>query len=147
MRVFAADEKDVADLAQLRALWREASVTPEFLASFSAWFLREQSSRWWWLAADETQRVVGMVNVKLFDRMPSPGAPPSRWGYLANLYVLPQHWRSGVGGALVQAAVHRAQQERLVRLVLFPSEQSMSLYRRFGFRPAHELLMRPLRDH
>jgi GNAT superfamily N-acetyltransferase len=85
-----------------------------------------------------------MVNVKLFERMPAPDTGPSRWGYLANLFVLPEHRAAGAGASLLAAAVTRARAEDLVRVVLSPSELSVPLYARQGFRPATELLMRPL---
>jgi GNAT superfamily N-acetyltransferase len=135
--------EDVDELARLRAAWREQEAASEFLAAFREWFLREQHSRWWWIAEADHARV-GMVNMKLFDRMPSPDRAASRWGYLANLFVLPTHRGGGVGQSLLEAAVHRATVDGLVRLVLSPSELSVPLYGRQGFRPAHQLLFLPL---
>ena len=85
-----------------------------------------------------------MVNVKVFERMPSPGRPPSRWGYLANLYVVPAQRAAGVGGQLINAAVQHARADGFVRLVLAPSELAVPLYNRHGFRAADELLVLPL---
>jgi GNAT superfamily N-acetyltransferase len=144
MKVRTAGIEDVADLARLRALWREHELTPAFVDALRDWMEREHDSRWWWVAETDTGEAVGMVNVKIFDRMPSPGRPPSRWGYLANLYVVAEHRRGGTGGLLVEAVIARARAEGLVRLVLAPSEQAMQLYARFGFRTARELLLRPM---
>jgi GNAT superfamily N-acetyltransferase len=144
VRVRTANIEDVPELARLRAQWRGAELSAEFTAQLREWFLREQHTRWWWLAETDSGEIVGMVNVKLFDRMPSPDIPPSRWGYLANLFVTPHHRGGGAGALLISAAVERAQNEGLVRLVLAPSEQAVPLYGRFGFRDAHELLLRPL---
>lgn len=87
-----------------------------------------------------------MVNVKIFERMPSPTHPSGRWGYLANLFVDPSVRGEGIGAALVQAAVDCAHDQGLVRLVLSPSELSVPLYRRLGFRAADELMVHPLVD-
>jgi len=144
MNIRTAGNDDIAELARLRTAWREEPLTSQFLDAFRSWFEREQNSRWWWLAEAEAGTAVGMVNLKLFDRMPNPGKAPSRWGYLANLYVEPAHRRGGTGGLLVEAVVAKAQAEGLARLVLAPSEQAMQLYARFGFRTARELLLRPL---
>lgn len=130
-------------LASLRAAWREQRASVEFVAAFREWFLREHATRWWWLATDDGHGV-GMVNLKLFDRMPSPDRPASRWGYLANLFVVPDQRGAGVGASLVAAVVDRARSERLVRVVLSPSELSVPLYGRHGFRPATDLLLLPL---
>jgi GNAT superfamily N-acetyltransferase len=146
IRVRTADLADVDDLAQLRAQWRGDPPTPEFLDRFRAWFAHEQATRWFWLAEhSSSDGAIGMVNMKLFERMPSPSSPPSRWGYLANLYVSPPHRGRGAGDALVAALVDRAVAEDLVRIVLAPSEQALPIYRRHGFGPADELVLRRLR--
>jgi GNAT superfamily N-acetyltransferase len=108
MLVRTAGAADVDQVMRLRGLWRDAAITAEFVASFGSWFQHEQSHRWWWLAIDDAGVGVGMVNVKLFERMPSPSAPPSRWGYLANLFVAPPARGAGIGSRLVEAAVDRA---------------------------------------
>ena len=143
--VRSAGADDIETLAQLRAEWRGEELTPEFSAMFREWFDRERSGRSWWLAEADGQPV-GMVNVKVFERMPSPGRPPSRWGYLANLYVRPEHRGAGAGAGLLDAVVQQARADGFVRLVLAPSELSLPLYHRHGFRSADELLLLPLDD-
>jgi GNAT superfamily N-acetyltransferase len=143
VQIRQAGLEDVDKLARLRAAWREHASSSEFLAAFRDWFLREQPSRWWWIAV-EGDEPVGMVNLKLFERMPSPDRRASRWGYLANLFVVPTHRGNGVGTSLLAAVVDQARADRLVRLVLSPSELSIPLYVRQGFRPADDLLLLPL---
>jgi GNAT superfamily N-acetyltransferase len=144
MLVRVADTADLDELVGLRAAWRNTEVTADFVSSFGDWFRNEGSTRWWWMAVDDSGRGAGMVNVKLFERMPSPGTQGSRWGYLANLFVLPRLRTDGLGSELVIAAVDKARAEGLARLVLSPSERSRALYLRLGFRPADELLVHPL---
>jgi len=141
-----AGERDIDELARLRATWRERTADAEFLTTFRAWFVREQADRWWWIAVDGPESV-GMVNVKLFDRMPDPHGATSRWGYLANLFVVPPRRGEGVGASLVAAVLDRARAEGLVRVVLSPSERSIPLYRRHGFEPATDLLLLSLSDN
>jgi len=145
VQVRQAGEEDVDALARLRAAWRGQEPSGKFLAAFHDWFRREQPSRWWWLATND-QAALGMVNLKLFDRMPSPDRPPSRWGYLSNLFVAPEWRGQGLGGALVAALISRARAEGLARVVLSPSELSIPLYARHGFRSADDLLILPLVD-
>jgi GNAT superfamily N-acetyltransferase len=135
---------DIDELARLRTLWRSAELTSEFVTAFRHWFQEEQSSRRWWIAVDRDGRAYGMVNIKVFERMPSPTSSSRRWGYLANLFVDPDVRGDGIGAALVQAAVHCARDEGLARLVLSPSELSTPLYSRLGFRAADELMVHPL---
>ena len=146
MLIRPAGEADLESLVRLRATWRGHDTTPEFRDAFTAWFQREGATRWWWLAADDDVGAVGMANLKVYDRMPSPAAPASRWGYLGNLFVLPEHRGRGIGGRLVEALVSRASAEGLVRVVLSPSTASVPLYERLGFRSAHGLLVRTLGD-
>jgi GNAT superfamily N-acetyltransferase len=145
MRVRRADSADIDAVAALRAAWQSSPASESYLAAFTEWFLAEAPSRWWWVATDNDQ-IVGMVNLKIFDRMPSPERAPAQWGYLANLFVLPDHRGAGIGTALVEALVECAKAEHLVRVVLSPSEQSVPLYRRQGFREASDLLLLSLSD-
>jgi GNAT superfamily N-acetyltransferase len=80
-----------------------------------------------------------MINVTVFVRMPRPGRPERRWGYIANVFVLAAHRSTGVGSALLDAAVAHARDHGFVRLVLNPSERSIPLYRRAGFRASRLL--------
>lgn len=131
----------MSSLLALRAAWRAAPVTDEFAAAFSSWFEREASQRWWWMAEDDTGRAVGMVNLKIFERMSSPEGSRSRWGYLANLFVDGPFRKQGVGTQLLEALLRTSVEEGLVRVVLSPSEQSLPLYRRAGFTAADMLLV------
>lgn len=141
VQVRRASRGDAVALTTLRALWRGTTVTETFAAQFLAWFEREGGHRWWWVAGDPSGDAVGMVNLAVFDRMPTPDASSGRWGYLANLFVLPASRGQGVGARLVAAVLATAREEGLGRVVLSPSEQSRPLYRRAGFLPADTLLV------
>jgi GNAT superfamily N-acetyltransferase len=94
-----------------------------------------------WLA-EEDGVPLGMVNVMLFERMPRPGQSMARWGYVANVYVVPEHRGVGIGARFLGAVTAFADDEGLVRLVLSPTERSVPLYGRFGFTREHDLLVR-----
>jgi GNAT superfamily N-acetyltransferase len=138
---------DVRALAWLRREWiREQAGEvddPEFEQRFADWFAAEAPRRVTWLA-EVGGRAVGMVNLAIFERMPSPGRPPSRWSYLGNAYVRAGHRGRGIGAALLTALLAYADANRLARVVLSPSARSVPLYRRAGFGPADMLLARPL---
>lgn len=126
-------------IAGLRAAWRASELTVDFSAEFERWLHRERADRHWWLAVDEHDAAVGMVTMQVFNRMPAPDALDARWGYLSNLFVLPDHRGHGVGRALIDAVLDRARLERMVRVVLSPSAKSVDLYRRRAFGPADAL--------
>lgn len=139
-------------LAALRHAWTEetlldagAGATVEddgFTARFEEWLERERHQRLTWLALDGDEPV-GMVNLLVFTRMPRPGQPaPSRWGYLSNCYVRPEHRNNGLGGRLLDVLTSYADEQGFVRVVLSPSERSVPFYERGGFGPATELMVR-----
>jgi GNAT superfamily N-acetyltransferase len=140
-----AGPDDVAGLARLRRAWTEEqdrpSADPGFADRFADWYLTESGRRVTWLA-EVDGRPVGMVNLAVFTRMPRPGQPPSRWGYLGNAFVLADHRDRGVGGRLLAALLRYADEQGFARVVLSPSPRSARFYRRAGFGPADMLLAR-----
>ncbi len=64
-------------------------------------------------------------------------------GYIANVYVRRLRRDSGIGSALVRAAVDYADEHGFARLVLSPSERSIAFYERAGFAPTTSLMLRP----
>jgi ribosomal protein S18 acetylase RimI-like enzyme len=87
-------------------------------------------------------RVVGMMNLAVFERMPRPGHPASYWGYLANAFVLAEHRNQGIGRRLIAAAVDHAARNDFARVIVSPSERSIPFYERAGFGPADVLMVR-----
>jgi GNAT superfamily N-acetyltransferase len=144
-----ATRSDVPVLAALRRAWTEEGRggidDAGYEEAFAAWFEREEHQRTTWLA--EVDGVaVGMLNLLVFTRMPRPAAgppPPSRWGYVANVYVEPGARDAGVGRRLLDAVLAHADAEGFARLVLSPSERSVPFYERAGFAPATSLMLRP----
>ena len=142
-----ATRSDVPALAALRRAWVEELAGGEvedaaYEQEFAYWFDREQHQRVTWLALDGEQPV-GMLNLLVFTRMPRPGRLVSRWGYLANFFVLGTHRGAGIGTRLLDECVAHADRHDFARIVLSPSERSRSLYERCGFGPADSLLVRP----
>jgi GNAT superfamily N-acetyltransferase len=140
-----AGHADLAAIAKLRSEWvqeRDGRVDdPGFDDRLAAWFAAESARRIAWLA-EADGRAVGMMNLAVFERMPSPGRAPSRWGYLGNAFVLAAYRDQGIGGKLLAALLGYADENGFARVVLSPSERSVPFYRRAGFRPASALLLR-----
>ena len=142
-----AGDEDGPSVADLRRAWVEENVggtvdDDAYDACFVDWFDRERDHRVMWLA-EVDGKPVGMLNMMVFTRMPRPGVAPSRWGYVANVFVLAGHRDDGIGSRLLDACTSYADERRFVRLVLSPSERSVPLYERSGFAPATSLLLRP----
>ena len=134
---------DLAGLAAMRTAWMlEQSPTAEegFADRLGAWWERQGGVRHAWVVRDPGGRPVGMANLQVFDRMPRPGRPDTRWAYVANVWVDPALRRGGLGRMLMDSVLDWCRAERLVRVVLNPSEVSLPLYRAVGFRPAEDLM-------
>lgn len=147
-----ATAADVPVVAGLRQAWTEENAggpveDPSFETVFADWFEREAGQRVIWLA-EAGDRVVGMLNLLVFTRMPRPRVEaaaqhPTQWGYVANVYVVPGDRDRGVGRLLLDAVTAHADEQGLARLVLSPSERSVPFYERAGFAPATSLMLRP----
>jgi len=142
-----AEHADLAAIARLRREWTQEQdgdiADPDFDEHLAAWFARESSRRIMWLA-EEGGRPVGMMNLAIYERMPRPGRALSRWGYLGNVFVLAAHRNRGIGSTLVSAVLNYADENGFARVVLSPTERSISLYERAGFGPAGALMLRTL---
>lgn len=140
-----ATHADVTALAALRWRWTEEQDgdvdDPTFDPRFRDWYAAEASRRLTWLAEVDGEPA-GMVNLMLVERMPRPGRPASRWGYLGNAFVLAAHRDRGVGARLLTALLAYADGHGLARVMLSPSPRSVPLYQRHGFRPADMLMAR-----
>ena len=87
-----------------------------------------------WLAVHANGEAIGSCALYLVDRLPSPPNPSAVEGYLAHLYVNSTSRRSGVGSALVRAAVQAAAERGLGRIRLHATEPGRALYESLGFR-------------
>jgi GNAT superfamily N-acetyltransferase len=123
----------------------ERGADPEFAGWMAAWWDGVGANRAVFLA-ERHDEPLGMINLAVFDRMPKPGRPVSRWGYLGNAYVLAELRGHGIGSRLLDAVLGHAREIGCVRVVLAPTERSVPFYRRAGFGPASELMVLPLDD-
>jgi GNAT superfamily N-acetyltransferase len=134
---------DVAAIASLRAHWRPAE-DPRFARRLAAWFAAEGDRRTTWLAT-LSDTPAGMGSLFEYRRMPQPGQPDTRWGYVGNLFVHEALRGRGIGSELLAKIVAAADARGYARLVLSPSERAVPFFQRAGFVAAgsHELLIRP----
>ena len=137
---------DFRGLASLRAIWatEQDPATPDdphFEDAYLNWM--EANPRKFFVA-EQGNQLIGMLNLLVFQRMPKPGKEASCWVYLGNVYVLPAFRNGGVGGRLVEASIEFSERICAARMLLSPSSESHSFYRRLGFRPAEELRVRTI---
>jgi GNAT superfamily N-acetyltransferase len=128
VRVASAD--DVGALAALRALW--LGEDPALERRMAAWLASEGDRRTTWLAEIDGASV-GMASLFEYRRMPRPGRPDSRWGYVSNMFVRDDLRNRGIGSALLTAIIAAAGERGHARLVLSPSARALPFYLRAGF--------------
>jgi GNAT superfamily N-acetyltransferase len=116
----------------LRALWTGAGAEADFERRMAAWLDAEGDRRTTWLAA-LGDAPVGMASLFEYRRMPRPGQPDSRWGYVSNMFVREEARNRGIGRALLTEIIDAADERGYARLVLSPSAPSLAFYRRAGF--------------
>jgi GNAT superfamily N-acetyltransferase len=140
-----AGDTDGPVIARPRHAWTQEQggefAEPGFEQRFGTWYAQESARRVTWLA-EVDGRAVGMVNLAVFGRMPRPGRPASRWGYLANAFVRAEHRNRGIGNLLIDALLDHAVRNDFARVVLSPSDRSIPFYERAGFGPADVLMVR-----
>lgn len=134
-----ASSDDAQPLAALRWEFRAGRDAPvesreAFVDRCTAWMARELAGNAWraWVATDG-DRIIGQVWVHLIHKVPNPIGERDRHAYLSNLYVQPSS-RGGVGTALLETVLEWARGAAVDRIVLWPSERSVTLYRRHQFR-------------
>lgn len=143
IRRLAAGE--ATSLTALRRAWVEEDAERKvddqtFSVRMSEWLVQESEHRRYFVAS-QGATPLGMVNITIFERMPRPGHPPSRWCYLGNAFVVAEHRNKGIGRRLLDAAIDEARSLCAVRVVLSPNQRSRAFYVRAGLRPASDLLV------
>ena len=147
--VRVAGAGDVGAIAWLRSLW-SAGEDRDFERRMADWLAGEGDRRTTWLAT-LGDAPVGMASMLEYRRMPRPGRPDSRWGYVSNMFVREDRRNRGTGSALLTTVIATAEERGYARLVLSPSEQALPFYRRAGFvvpddmAGGDRLLVRPTR--
>jgi GNAT superfamily N-acetyltransferase len=141
---------DAPALARLRFQFRaglgEANEAEEtFVGRAAAWFATRLAADSWrgWVAVDRHDEIVGHVFVQLVEKIPNPLPEPEAIGYLTNFYVVPRWRNRGLGRRLIGAALAACDSLDLESVILWPTEESLSLYERHGFAPPLKLLERP----
>jgi GNAT superfamily N-acetyltransferase len=149
--VRVATPRDVAAIAELRALWSTGTApAPRFARDVAEWLEEEGDRRTTWLA-ERDGAAVGLASLFEYRRMPKPGRPASRWGYVSNMFVREEARDQGIGAALLDAVIAAADERGYARLVLSPAERALPFYRRAGFvvpgyaTGGDRLLVRPAR--
>jgi len=129
---------DARALAELRWEFRAGKTPPTethdaFVGRCETWMAEElRHGPWRAWVAEQDGRVVGQLWLQVLSKLPNPAEERERHAYISNVYVTPSA-RGGVGTRLLQTAIDWAASHDIDRIVLWPTAQSRSMYRRHGF--------------
>jgi GNAT superfamily N-acetyltransferase len=135
-----AGAADARAMAELRYAFRTELAPPaeperEFVERAAAWLAdRLERGSWTGWVACEQQEIVGLVLAHLVEKVPNPVTEPESLGYVSSLYVLPRCRGRGLGADLLLTALDACREAGVETVVLWPSQRSVPLYLRHGFR-------------
>ena len=142
-----ATESDALLLARFRYVFR-ASLNSAcenedaFVERCCHWMqarLRE-ASRWRCWIAEQEHTPVGHLWLQLIEKIPNPIVEPEYHAYITNVYVREEARGCGIGSRLLEAALAWSKAQDIHAVILWPTEQSRSLYLRHGFAVRDDLL-------
>lgn len=107
-------------------------------AAFETGFVRfltdaTRSGRWVLWVAEQDERIVASVFVQVIDAVPRPGKPDRHFGWIFNVYTLPEYRNQGIGSALMRHVIEWGKAQHFESLNLWHSPDSMAYYERLGF--------------
>ena len=148
MNISQAVETDVVGLARLVWLMadgdeRARGSVADFAKEFSGWWAAHRDSHVPFVARLEDPEIVGMAWVASLPRVPRPGSMERISADIQSVFVMPQYRSTGIGSALVDAAVEHAAQRGCARVTVHSSSRSVPMYERLGFESSRQLLQRP----
>lgn len=144
-----ATHADAVRLAELRYEFRATLGSaredlPSFVIRCAEW-MRErlnEGSGWWAWVAQDASGVIGTVWINRIEKMPNPVSEAESHAYLTNLYVQADVRSSGIGTALMEAALAFCVERKFDAIMLWPTPRSRSLYERHGFSVRDDMLTR-----
>lgn len=135
---------DAPELARLR--WdfspEEAAMGgvsyDDFQKQFESFFAGALQRRWQVWVAKSKGQIVGNMWLQLVEKVPRPGDSQAYLGYLTNVYIEEQHRGKGLGQQMLEQVVEWGRKEKLELILVWPSAEGRSLYRKLGFLASSE---------
>lgn len=131
-----ATADDGPALARLRWESSDAPRRPfeSFLDGFILfWEDAVRVGRWTVWVAEHEGRLVSNMWVYRVPKVPRPVDQPDAYGYLTNVYSVPDVRNAGVGAQVMVRVIEWARTEKLEGLYVSPSDESVRFYERAGF--------------
>lgn len=143
----AADHCDAPALAKLRYALR-ASTGPvseprsEFLERCTRWMAEhlKDPRHWRCWVAEQDGKLIGSIWLQLVEKIPNPRSESEYFAYITNFFVEEFARGKGIGSHLLARALTWCRTSAVHSVILWPTQQSRSLYERNGFAVRSELL-------
>ena len=149
MIVRPARAEDAGAMARLRWEFRSVAGQPQetaeaFVERCRQWMSQRLAGggHWRGWVAEESGEIVGTLWLQLIEKLPNPGTEPERHAYVSSVYVRPAFRRKGTGSALLAAALDACRGLEVDAVILWPTQESRSLYARHGFAVRDDLMER-----
>jgi GNAT superfamily N-acetyltransferase len=134
----AADVDAAVSIYERSALARRQGVWPNRVARVEEVRARLQDPASWFLLASDGPAFVGMASAGDLWGEDGPGTVTPGGLFLGSLFVAPERWGEGIGGAILDAVLTEVKRRHYSRIHLWThedNERSQRLYRSRGFSP------------
>jgi len=122
------------------------SSRPKRILSTGATIGWRNGNAWRCWLAESRGRFLGNIWVHLIEKIPNPVAEAERHAYITSFYVIPEMRGRQVGRKLLRTALTWCERNEVDATILWPSKRSRSLYLKYGFVRADDMLERRGRD-
>ena len=83
---------------------------------------------------EHNKQMIATVGITLFEIMPTTEHPNGKVARLMNMYVEPVYRHNGIAKALLNCVMLYAEEHRIGKVMLNPSQMGKSLYENYGFQ-------------
>jgi len=147
MRYRIATKGDITMLSEMR--WEheyeeeaQFSITKEeFISECSSFLIKEMERGTWvyWIAEDEGN-IIANIYINKIRKVPKPQKLFAEIGYVTNVHTKKDYRNKGIGTELLKRVKQWAVENNIELLFLWPSERSVSFYKREGFKVENEIM-------
>ena len=155
MKYRLATKQDLLQLAQLRWDFRNEDGDEKPVVSQNEFlqecvkFLRQgldSGYHIYWLAEKEDQ-IIAHIFIHRIDLVPRPCKLKDQFGCITNNYTQPKYRNQGIGSKLMGHVKKWAEEEDYELLIVYPSDDSVSFYKRAGFVEENDVMQLAIRDY
>jgi GNAT superfamily N-acetyltransferase len=139
-----ATRSDISELVRLRwdsrAEEQAGHSRAKFFCECEAWLHEALASGRWIVAVAETEqnKLMGCMYLQCVTKVPVPGQSQRAWGYITNAFVEADKRAHGAGKQLLDFLIEAAKNRVLEFLIVWPSVEAVTFYKRSGFQSVED---------